>query len=292
MIEAERQEGEGEGAWTPDPAAYAYTTELSPFGWAWEFLRREPEFRHAAATARLRERATGVDAARSRRGADGVVRHVVRRPEPEAARWGLELFADPDANGLEASVFWTSDAVGGDLEAALDPGLDPGVDALHLADVPGCKAVLVLPGGRIRVLVEAPGYAETLSAPAPAELAFDRLAFVLGLGAWSELEVRMARLAAFAAFCRRPSGDEAVDAPWRRSARRLADALVALDGWRAGRSYREIAHAFHDPLEIEDDWRGPGAIKLRMRRRVAAGLALRQGGYRRLLTADRGRRWR
>ncbi len=281
-----------ERPWPPDPADYAYTAGLSPFGWAWEFLRRNADYRRAAAAARVGAGASGRAVLRCPR-EDGTLWLVVLRSEPAAAPWGLEHFPEHDANGVDAPVFWRSDAIGGDLEAVLQLDGGGGADLLRLSDIPGRKAVLVRPGERARLLVENAGYAEVLSAAVPAHPPPDDVALMLGVGGWSSLDARLARLAAFVAFCKQRQDTLAgAGAPYRRSARRLADALVALDGWLAGRSYRDIAHAFHDPLEIEDDWRGPGAIKLRMRRRVAGGIALMQGGYRRLLTAGRRPRLR
>lgn len=274
---------EARGPWTPEPSAYDWTLDLSPFGWAWEFLRRNSAYREEAASTLARDAARGDKAVIHHRREDGGLWAVERRPEPEASRWGLEHFVHPDRPADEAAVFWTEDALGGDLEVFLKLGVEAGGDALRLADIPGRKAVLIRPGVRVRLLVEGPGYADMLGTPAPAEPPSDDVSLALGVGGWSGLDVQLARLAAFAAFCR--SGGEG-PAPRRRSARRLRDALVALDGWLDGRAYREIAHAFHDPDEIEQDWRGPGAIKLRMRRRVAGGVAL-TGGYRRLLTAGR-----
>ncbi len=267
------------GPWTPEPSAYAWTLDLSPFGWAWEFLRRNSAYRQEAVAALGR----GDKALLCHRRPDGGLWAVERRPEPEASRWGLEHFVHPERPADDAAVFWTEDALGGDLEAFLTLGARTEADALRLADIPGRKAVLIRPGVRVRLLVEGPGYAEMLGAPAPAEPPPEDVSLVLGVGGWKGIDDRLARLAAFAAFCRSGGGGPA---PKRRSARRLRDALIALDGWLDGRAYREIAYAFHDPDEIEEDWRGPGAIKLRMRRRVAGGVAL-TGGYRRLLTAGR-----
>jgi hypothetical protein len=274
------------GPWTPDHAAYAYALELSPFGWAWEFLRRNPAYRREARARLACDAARGDKAQVHHRRPDGGLWVVERRPEPEAGRWGLEHFVDPDRRADDAAVFWTEDALGGDLDVFLKLGFDVGPDALRLADIPGRKAVLIRPGVRVRLLVEGPGYAEMLGAPAPAEPPPDDVSLALGVGGWSGLDAQLARLAAFAAFCRTGGVGPT---PRRRSARRLLDVLVALDGWLDGRAYREIAHAFHHPEEIEGDWRGPGAIKLRMRRRVAGGVAM-MGGYRRLLTAGRSRR--
>lgn len=56
------------------PAAYRYLVRLTPSGWAWEFLRRNPAYRaamaHAAPTDDLRD-------------------------APEAARWGLYFRRTP-----------------------------------------------------------------------------------------------------------------------------------------------------------------------------------------------------
>ena len=54
------------------PAAYHYLTELDPSGWAWEFLRRNPDYRVDAANSLVVP-----DAARSSDGA-------------AARRWGLQ----------------------------------------------------------------------------------------------------------------------------------------------------------------------------------------------------------
>lgn len=279
---------DGKGPWTPDPSDYAWMLDLSPFGWAWEFLRRNPAYREEAGDRLAEDAARGDKALVCHRRPDGGLWVVERRPEPEASRWGLAHFVDPDRRADRAAVFWSEDALGGDLEAFLKIGSDAEDDALRLTDIPGRKAVLIRPGVRVRLLLEGPGYAEMLGTPAPAEPPPDDVTLAVGLGGWSGLDDRIARLAAFAAFCR--SGGQR-PAPRRRSARRLLDAMIALDGWLDGRAYREIAHAFHDTAEIEDDWRGPGVIKLRMRRRVAGGVAM-MGGYRRLLTSGRRRRAR
>lgn len=58
-----------------DAESYAYTRDLTPEGWAWEFLRRNPEYR------------AEYDAHVSKRGE--------RAADLDAVRWGLVGFCDP-----------------------------------------------------------------------------------------------------------------------------------------------------------------------------------------------------
>ena len=58
-----------------DAESYAYTRDLTPEGWAWEFLRRNPEYRAecAAHVSKCGEQAA----------------------DPDAELWGLVGFSDP-----------------------------------------------------------------------------------------------------------------------------------------------------------------------------------------------------
>lgn len=78
---------------------YAYTCRLSRSRWAWEFLRRNSEFRQAALRAG--------DSQISEKPAC----HGIRLLRPlcdqiDAEKFGLVFFPDIDANGYEADVFW------------------------------------------------------------------------------------------------------------------------------------------------------------------------------------------
>ncbi|WP_265518234.1 transcriptional regulator domain-containing protein [Nitratireductor luteus] len=58
--------------------AYAYTAQLTRRGWAWEFLRRNPEFRHQLAIAIQQAMCSEVRAALQ------VIRSAV-----DLSRWGI-----------------------------------------------------------------------------------------------------------------------------------------------------------------------------------------------------------
>lgn len=69
---------------------------------------------------------------------------------------------------------------------------------------------------------------------------------------------------------------------WTARTRKLRDALIALDGRRAGASNREIAAVIYGHDWVEHDWPNAG-LQDRLRRDLQRGLALSNGGYRDLL---------
>jgi hypothetical protein len=68
---------------------------------------------------------------------------------------------------------------------------------------------------------------------------------------------------------------------WTPTTLKLRDALVALDGRAAGASHRDIAVALHGTAYVTANWMG--GLKERVRRNLARGVMLSEGGYRALL---------
>jgi hypothetical protein len=65
---------------------------------------------------------------------------------------------------------------------------------------------------------------------------------------------------------------------------RLRQALLALDGSLAGASYRQIATTIFGEDRVSEEWSAASRfLKERIRRLVAKGHALMNGGYRDLL---------
>jgi hypothetical protein len=73
-----------------------------------------------------------------------------------------------------------------------------------------------------------------------------------------------------------------VPPPWTAETMRLRDALIALDGDRAGATLREIAIVIYGRERIERDWPGTG-LERRLRRDLHRGRALCTAGYRDLI---------
>jgi len=270
------------GPWTPEPSAYDYMLDLSPSAFAWEFLRRNPAFREAAFKFRNRDKKSGVPSTITCVQDDGTRWIGARRHISEAEHWGLLFFPNPDQNGLKTMPFWTPDLTGGELEAIVQPRRTVGCGLVSLSDVPGRKNVLVRFGERVRMKVEGPGYSEVLGAEAPPEAPQGKVEIAFALGEFSHIESDMERISAFAKYCRNPT--EAPSRVREPFARRLIESLMALDGYLAHHSLREVAHAFHDPDQIAQEWGRTDSIRSRVRRLSARGKSLSDGCYRSLLT--------
>lgn len=62
------------------------------------------------------------------------------------------------------------------------------------------------------------------------------------------------------------------------------DAFVALDGRAAGASHREVAECIVGVKRVQQEWSGRGgSLKERVRRALAKGEELREGGYLKLV---------
>jgi hypothetical protein len=94
------------------------------------------------------------------------------------------------------------------------------------------------------------------------------------IGAVAERLVRLERLLS--------ASPDTATTRWTAETLRLRDALIALDGHRAGATLPEIAAVIYGQERIERDWPGKG-LRQRVRRAQQRGLALCDCGYRNLL---------
>lgn len=235
--------GGAEGGWR------AYTG-LSVPGFAWEFLRRNPDYRVAYEQwmAAQDHGAIALD-----------------------ARWGLRFAADPALPVADADVFWRPEVA---------PGLVIPLD--HRRDGEGGSPALPLPAGRTRLAED--GLHVRLSAglqmvlrdhasvdgPLVVMLAYDQ-----------DLGLRVRAIEALERASRgKPPPRSRLTAAQRT---RLAQCLVALDGHLRRDSYRAIAKALFGAPAVENEvWR-TASVRATTIRLVRAGRALMQGGYLRLL---------
>lgn len=85
----------------------------------------------------------------------------------------------------------------------------------------------------------------------------------------------------------RLSNLRALPVRWPKRSRQqllMRDALIAVDASAAGASYRGIAVAIIDRQRTAAEWNGPSrSLKERMRRALAKGRRLRDGGYLQLI---------
>ncbi|MBB1606244.1 MULTISPECIES: DUF2285 domain-containing protein [Pseudomonas] len=243
--------------WYPT-AAYLYVLHLDNLGLAWEYLRRNPEYRRD-----WRDRP--------------------RRPEV-AQRWGLRLLEDPSLDARDAHPAWFPDHP--EL-IQLYPDVDPMPDsvAFDFWRIPGSKA-LVHDGRRLLLTTRWPGCSLRLTVAPGLE---QGRAYVHAVRACAR---PCARFRAIAAELDRlaVAADAAplAAARCRPSPAALLElhTLQALDATLAGASLREVAAGLFGPAAVADSWHADGGLRSKVRRLVRRGRTLMHDGYRRLAQLD------
>ncbi|MGH6707974.1 MAG: DNA -binding domain-containing protein [Bradyrhizobium sp.] len=243
--------------------------------WAWEFLRRNPDY------------ATDWRCSVPRRIphitlSDGTKLLRLRRRFPRAERWGLYAFADPLIAARQAPVFWHGAALKQVVRVRRAPATTQKdtipftlstfktdrTAAIGVDDVP----LVLMKGPGAHVAVEIHDVAVLTSSFAPV---FEIDGFA-DLNGQTELLKRLQRFTQPAP----PAAGQAAS----RIDERLHHALIALDESLDGKTYRQIAIAIFGEKKVAEEWLGPSQfLKDRTRRLVAKGHELMKGGYRDLL---------
>lgn len=230
--------------WYPT-AAYLYALHLDDLALAWEYLRRNPDYR-----------------------LDWLRRH--RRPQTAqgaAHRWGLRLLEDPALDARDAHPAWLP---GHAAVVQLYPDADPPQDAGTLAfwRIPGHKQLLH-DGKGLALIARSPGRC---------------LRFALAPGLEDGMAVAYAHRGGAAAHARRHTpGPALADAKPRPTPAALLElhTLQALDATLAGASLRDVGEGLFGADAVAD-WYSDGGLRSKVRRLVRRGDALMRGGYRHL----------
>ncbi|MBC7706219.1 MAG: DUF2285 domain-containing protein [Rhodoferax sp.] len=241
------------GHWHPS-AAYLYVLHLDGPALAWEYLRRDLDYRR-----------------------DWLRRH--HHPEM-AQRWGLRLLEDPGQDARDAHPAWFPDH---DTVVQLYPDADPPPNAslFEFWRIPGHKQ-LIHDGRRLVLVARQPGCCLRLALAPALE---DGMAYVYAIRACQAPCVRYRALAGELDKLREASDTtpEGVVKP-RPSPSPLLElhTLQALDGTLSGASLRTVADVLFGPDAVAEGWHADGDLRARVRRLVQRGKKLMRGGYRRL----------
>lgn len=237
--------------WYPT-AAYLYVLHLDGPALAWEYLRRNPDYRRD---------------------------WLRRRRQPKAAQcWGLRLLEDPalDARDVHPAWFPDHDSVV-QLYADADP--PPAAVTFEFWRIPGSKQLLH-DGKRLVLLTRQPGCCLRLALAPGLD---DGMAYACAIRAcrlpcarYRALVVELDKLATAsevtAAVRPRPSPATLTE----------LHTLQALDATLAGASLREVAEGLFGAAAVVEGWYADGGLRSRVRRLVQRGRMLMRGGYRRL----------
>lgn len=238
--------------WHPS-AAYLYVLHLDGPALAWEYLRRDPDYRRD---------------------------WLHRRRDPDAAqRWGLRLFEDPDADARDAHPAWFPDH---DTVVQFYPDADPPPDAspFEFWRIPG-ERQLIHDGRRLVLMARLPGCCVRLALAPTLE---DGMAYVHAVRACQDPCAPYRALAGELDKLQAARGAETAVTKPRPSASSMLElhTLQALDGTLAGASLRTVADVLFGAEAVAAGWNADGDLRARVRRLVRRGRNLMRGGYRRL----------
>lgn len=254
---------------------YAYTDGLTDTDWAWEFLRRNPDYR-----ADYYESRTRTTKAVSH--SSGIRIYRARGHHHNAKKWGLAVFADPDLNALQADIFWSQEALKHCISASSThvETTGQGTD-LDLFRDQNCTAILC-DLHRQKVIVRSRNVAIDMKLVGinilfqPVQLRFHLRGFAsISNGTKALIWVRNALKSLRAADKR------ALTKTTRTNRKKY---LIALDCSRKGGSLRDTALVFRALRLTRLNWsNGDEALKKQVWRSRNSGLKLMQNGYRKLL---------
>jgi hypothetical protein len=244
--------------WHP-AAAYLYVLHLDGPALAWEYLRRNPNYR-------LDWRHHHIDG---------------RQPnDARASRWRLRLLEDPGCDARDAQPDWIPDP---DKLVVVRRDDDPPEQAapFRFWRLPGRKR-LVHDGTRLVLTCQLVGHVLRLSLSATLEEGVAH-AYAVRAGhrlgeRWRAIETELAMLHAATAH----RAALATGRPGRTSLLHMRT-LQALDGALAGASQREVAEVLFGLPIVAERWHGDADLRAQVRRLIRRGRTLMAGGYDRLL---------
>lgn len=240
--------------WHPS-AAYLYVLHLDGPALAWEYLRRNPEYRFAWQNHR-------------------------HRPQHEAERWGLRLLEDPALDARDAHPDWFPDPASVVL---VYPDADPTADSLmfQLWRIPGRKQLMH--DGKRLVLTTYLVDRKLRMAISPA--LEDGMAYAYAVRAGHQLRERWRAIEADLSMLDADSAHRsaiATDRPGRTAMLHMRT-LQALDGTLAGASQRGVAEVLFGITAVAERWHDDSDLRAQVRRLIRRGQTLMGGGYRHLL---------
>ncbi len=261
--------------WTRDEA-YAYTEWFNGPQWAWEYLRRNPEFRVDWKGAQLGIGLSGYD--------PPTTAIVSLEKVSPLTRWGCLFATAPDQDAVLASVFWEPDLCSSVLRLTAQ-FLDAPVDAtpFSLSEIPCPSVLLEFPDGPQHLLFRDQGrrlqlVVDGVDVMKPVRLVTNGAPDKVTAGA---------QLRSLHCFNDLRLSGRLYASHFRRTPmpQRLRLALRVLDADLSGATQETIAATIFRTEYEAGRWHMPGQpLRDRVRRALYRARFLMQGGYREWLS--------
>lgn len=263
--------------WHDYLAAYDYTAKLGRDRWAWEWLRRNQEFRKAAFS-------NSVENITTREACYGIKLRKLRAAQPEAEAFGLAYFPNPDLSALHADVIWSRKSFPRPVCVQVIPAEAGVVDEIfhrsvrkchvtHFTDAEGHQDLLLRGAGCV-LQVRVEGLSLVTQEPREMKLVLDEFVD------W-ERHVKVLKRAV-----RVYGDDDTSDPQWSQKALQYRNALICIDAADAGLTKLQMAEIIYGADRVREERNSNGRqLKDAMRRYCAKGEEMRSGGYLDLLSS-------
>ncbi|MEL6360447.1 MAG: DUF2285 domain-containing protein [Pseudomonadota bacterium] len=250
---------------------YNYLWRMSQDRWAWEYLRRNEDFRDDAALS------SSEDISEKQAPCANIRLLRSRVPQKLAGRWGLVFMPDPNFNGIEADAVWLKTAFPDQVEVNCTPRSEgqscdiwdrtiPHCDITHVTDR-AQREFLLLRGNGCVAQVRCTGLSLLNLEPVRMKLQI------------SDMEAYERKLKAQKDAMSIYGNDPDIETPlWTKRTQMLRDGLIALDCLALGMTHREIAIVLYGKAAVDAEW-GVTSMKSTTRYLVNKAKALRDGGY-------------
>lgn len=253
--------------------SYNYLWRMSRDRWAWEYLRRNQDFKQDAAlhsSDDLSEMEAPCRNAQIR-----LLRSRV--PQKLAARWGLVFMPDPKLNGIEADAVWLKSAFPDQVEVNCTPRAYGDTCDIWDRTVPHCRITHITDRAhREFLLLRGNGCVTQVRCTGQTLLGLEPVRMKLQI---SDMETYEQKLKAQKEGMRIFGNDPDAETPmWTKTSQILRDGLIALDCLELDMTHRDIAVVLYGQATVDAQWKTT-SMKSSLRYVINKAKALRDGGY-------------
>lgn len=251
--------------------SYDYLSRMTRDRWAWEYMRRNPDYIQDAQTM-------SADDISEMTVCHSIKVYKSRVPQTIAERWGLVMMVDPSLNAFDANAVWTKEAFPDQVAINVVPRASGETCEIYDKSVAVCKISHFTDAvGREFLLTRGNGCLFQSRCKGLSLLGMAPVKMDLSITDFESYERKIkAQQEGMRVFADDPDAQPPL---WTKRTHMLRDGLIALDCLELGMSQREIANVLYGADRVKEEWdqdRMRDAIKYI----VSRATALRDGGFR------------